>query len=582
MLTDMIRGLTGERGAWRLLSAAALLTSALAAAVPAVAGQAVQPKSGGKPAQAPVAPAAPAAVTFLIFAQGQPIGTETVTVLVSDDGWKVMSTGQIAAPVSLTTRLAEVVYDRAWHPRSLVVDGVVKGKVTTVKTTFTGTSAASDIVQDDRNFQKTDTVDAQTIVMPNLIFGTYEALAARLQGATAGATFRVYVAPQAEITVRVGSVSTERVSAPGRSFEAYRYALTFDNPGTPLAADLWTDGPRLMRLSIVSAGLDVIRDDVATVAARTSSHYRANDADVSIPTPTAFYLKGTLSKPANAAPAAALPAIVLIAGSGPLDRDENVAGIPIFAQLAHAFAEAGFAVVRYDKRGVGQSGGRSESATLGDYAEDAGAVVKFLEKRKDIDKTRIALVGHSEGAAVALLAARRVGRVGAAALIAGPGTTGADLNLEQQQRAFVAAKIPEAERAAKVELQKKVHAAVLSGKGWDGVPDNVRRQADSPWFASLLAFDPAAAIAKVDRPLFVIQGALDTQVPPHHAEKLGVLANARKKAPKTEVVVLPGINHLLVPAKTGDVSEYGSLPDRTVSPEVAAKIAAWLKALPVK
>jgi fermentation-respiration switch protein FrsA (DUF1100 family) len=180
---------------------------------------------------------------------------------------------------------------------------------------------------------------------------------------------------------------------------------------------------------------------------------------------------------------------------------------------------------------------------------------------------------------VALLAVRRYGKIKAAVLVAGPGTTGADLILEQQQRAFETAKIPVADRAAKVELQKKVHAAVLTGKGWDGVPDEVRRQAESPWFASLLAFDPAAVVPKIDQPLLVVQGALDTQVPPHHAEKLGALANARKKAPKTDVVVLPGLNHLLVPAKTGDVSEYGSLTDRTISPEIAAKIATWLKNL---
>ena len=148
--------------------------------------------------------------------------------------------------------------------------------------------------------------------------------------------------------------------------------------------------------------------------------------------------------------------------------------------------------------------------------------------------------------------------------------------------AFRTGKIPEAEQAAKVELQKKVQAAVPTGKGWDDVPADIRKQAESPWFASFLAFDPAPVIAKLDQPLFVIHGALDTQVPPHHAEKLGALANARKKAPKTDVVVLPGINHLLVPAKTGDLSEYGPLPDRTISPEVAAKIAAWLKAVPAK
>jgi pimeloyl-ACP methyl ester carboxylesterase len=517
-------------------------------------------------------------VSFLLFGQGNPIGNETVTVTVTDTGWKVTSTGQIGPPISLTTRLAEVEYDREWHPKRLFVDGIVKGKATTVKTTFEGTKASNDIVQDDRNFQKTDTVDAQAIVMPNLIFGTYEALAARLSAAQPGASFRVYVAPEAEITVRLGAVSTERVSAPGRTFEARKHAITFENPGGPLAADLWTDGPRLMRLAIPSVGLEVVRSDVATVAARTSSHYRPNDADVTIGG-NGFNLAGTLSKPAGAAAATRLPAVVLIPGSGALDRDENAYGIPVFAQLANALADAGFAVVRYDKRGVGQSGGRHEFATLSDYADDAVAVAKFLEKRKDIDKDRIVLVGHSEGAAVGLLAARRFGKVKAVALIAGPGTKGADLILEQQQRAFETAKTPESERAAKVELQKKVQAAVLTGKGWEDVPPDIRKQAESPWFASLLAFDPAPLVAKLDQPLFVIQGALDRQIPPHHAEKLGELANARKKAPKTEVVIVPGINHLLVPAKTGDVSEYASLTDRTISPEIASRIAAWIKAL---
>ena len=245
-------------------------------------------------------PAAAQDANFYIFGQGQRIGSMTVTVLVTDDGWKVTSTGTLAAPVKLNTRLAEVTYDKAWHPRTLVVDALVDGKASTVKTTFTGTQAANDIVQEERQFQKTDTVDAQTIVMPNLIFGTYEALAARVSTAAPGTTFRVYVAPQAEISVTLGSVSTERVSAPGRTFEARKHALTFANPGGPLAVDLWTDGPRLMRIAIPSVGLEVIREDVATVASRTSSHYRANDADVSIGVGSyGFKLAGTLSKPAN-------------------------------------------------------------------------------------------------------------------------------------------------------------------------------------------------------------------------------------------------------------------------------------------
>lgn len=376
------------------------------------------------------------------------------------------------------------------------------------------------------------------------------------------------------------SVTTERVSAPGRTFEARRHRVTFQNPSGPLAADIWTDGPRLMRLSIPSASLEVIREDIASVATRQTTYYRDNDEDVRIPG-NGFSLAGTLSRPAGSTTDSSgkpvrLPAIVLVAGSGSVDRDEVVAGIPIFAQLANALADAGYAVIRYDKRGVGQSGGRAESATLQDYADDVQAVVKFLEKRKDIDKERIAVVGHSEGAAVGLLAARRTKRIGALVLVAGPGTTGADLILEQQQYFLNRSKLPEQERQEKIALQKKVQEAALTGKGWEEIPPELRKQADSPWFASLLAFDPAELMPKVKQPILIVHGELDRQVPVHHADKLAVLADARKKVSPARVVKLPGLNHLLVPAKTGDVDEYGSLEARNVDPAVAKTIVDWL------
>lgn len=111
-------------------------------------------------------------------------------------------------------------------------------------------------------------------------------------------------------------------------------------------------------------------------------------------------------------------------------------GIPIFGQLSGQLAKAGFFVVRYDKRGVGQSGGRPESATLASYAEDAISIVNWLRKRKDIDPKRIALVGHSEGGAVALLAGDIAGdKVTALGLIAAPGMTGREIVLAQQKHA---------------------------------------------------------------------------------------------------------------------------------------------------
>jgi pimeloyl-ACP methyl ester carboxylesterase len=496
-----------------------------------------------------------------------------------------MATGQLVAPLSITTRLAEVTYDREWRPKSLLIDSLIKEQSITVKTAFAGTQATSEIVQGDKTFTKTDAVAAQTIVLPNLIFGAYEALAARLSTAQPGAKFRIYVAPQAEIDLTLDTVTADRVSAPGRTFEARHHTVTFQNPTGPLPVDIWTDNGRLMRITITSASIDVVRDDIATVATRQTTNYRASDEDVRI-SANGFNLAGTLSKPAALPPPvdgkpARMPVIILLAGSGPVDRDETVAGVPIFAQLSAALADAGYFVLRYDKRGVGQSGGRAESATIFDFGEDARAAVKYLQNRKDVDKDRIFLVGHSEGAAVALSVGQREKKVAGLVLVAGPGTTGAELVLEQQQHALEMAKAPAAEQEAKIALQKKIQQAVLSGTGWDDVPANLRKQADTPWFRSLLEFDPIKLMPKVNQPILIVHGELDRQVPVRHADLLATAANARRNKPATEVVKLPGLNHLLVPAKTGEMSEYSALP-RTISPDIAAKIVEWLGKLPAK
>ena len=293
-----------------------------------------------------------------------------------------------------------------------------------------------------------------------------------------------------------------------------------------------------------------------------------------------FNLIGTLSKPAGSPDVKGrYPAVIMVAGSGITDRDETVAGIPIFGQIAGMLADAGFLVVRYDKRGVGQSGGRLESATLADYAEDVQMVFRYLADRKDVDDRRIAVLGHSEGASVALLAGAREKQIAALVLAAGISGTGAELILEQQQTALAQTTLTEEEKQAKIALQQRLQAAVLGKGDWKNVPDDLRKQADTPWFRSLLAFDTAQAVARARQPILIIQGELDKQVLPTHADRLAELARARKKlAPDSvKLVKLPGVNHLLVPAQSGGVSEYPTLAGRSVSPEVGAAAAAFLK-----
>jgi uncharacterized protein len=203
-------------------------------------------------------------------------------------------------------------------------------------------------------------------------------------------------------------------------------------------------------------------------------------------------------------------------------------------------------------------------------------VVRWLANRKDVDPDRIALVGHSEGAWVAMLTASREGKVAALVSIAAASSTGAELVLEQQQTALDLMPLEPAERASRVALQKQIHGAVLAGKGWEGVPPELRRQADTPWFQSLLMFEPARTIKNVKQPMLIVHGALDDQVPVSHAERLSDLARRTSKSKSVELVVVRGVNHLLTPAITGKVSEYSTLTDRNVSADVSGAVSSWL------
>ncbi len=124
---------------------------------------------------------------------------------------------------------------------------------------------------------------------------------------------------------------------------------------------------------------------------------------------------------------------------------------------------------------------------------------------------------------------------------------------------------------------------MLTGSGWEGIPQQYRAQADTPWFHSLLAFDPAKVMPNIKQPILIVQGDLDKQAFPAYADRLADMARQRKPPAGKSVTIVhvPGVNHLLVPAKTGETAEYAQLPDRTVSKDVLAAIATWLgKTLP--
>jgi len=315
-------------------------------------------------------------------------------------------------------------------------------------------------------------------------------------------------------------------------------------------------------------------------------------------------LGGELTLPDGNGP---YPAVVLISGSGDQTRDVDVAGFRLFAVLADELAEAGIASLRYDDRGVGESSGDGLQATIDDRAADVEAAVDLLRARDDIDAARIGLMGHSEGGMVAPLAAGRSDGVAFVVLLAAPVVPGTEL-LETQQELLELSGTPPDQIEQYQTIQRLVFEAIASGQGWDDVERAIRalahqqvnalpeqtRQAlgdlddyvdvivsqdmeawQSPWFASTLQHDSAAAITALSVPVLALFGELDTQVRAGPNAIAVSEAIAASDVPSHAVGTVLGANHLFQSASTGNPDEYDLLrPEFT--PEFLDLLLEWL------
>jgi fermentation-respiration switch protein FrsA (DUF1100 family) len=310
-------------------------------------------------------------------------------------------------------------------------------------------------------------------------------------------------------------------------------------------------------------------------------------------------LSGTLTLPRAAGKA--VPAVLLVAGSGPNTRDEAVAGHQIFLVLADYLTRQGIAVLRVDKRGIGKSTGNYATATTEDFASDALAGVDYLKHRKEITSSKIGLIGHSEGGLIAPLVASRSNDVAFIVLMAGPGLIGEQILYKQGELIARAAGAPDAAIAQNRSLQEQLFAAVKQEKDPEamrkrldeivkkllaGVPEAQKKQAEtamdaqikmvsSPWMRHFLTYDPIPALSKVRCPVLALNGAKDLQVPPK--EDLEAIGKALKTGGNTHYLTqeLPGLNHLFQTCKTGSPQEYGQI-EETMSPVALKRIVDWI------
>lgn len=303
----------------------------------------------------------------------------------------------------------------------------------------------------------------------------------------------------------------------------------------------------------------------------------------------ALTLAGTLTLPKKDG---VFPVVVLISGSGPQNRNEELLGHKPFLVLSDYLTRNGIAVLRFDDRGVAKSTGDFKTATSADFATDVTAAIEYLKTRKEINKRKIGLIGHSEGGVIAPMVAANSKDVAFIVLLAGTGVPGDQILLEQQTLIGRAAGIDSAVLAQNEMLNKKAFELIKTTNDIEKLRSDLRdllkqnnipeskinpsiADATSPWKLYFTRHDPAPVLANVKCPVLALNGSNDLQVP---KENLQAIKNALIKGGNKNVTTkeLPGLNHLFQESKTGSPAEYGTI-EQTMSPITLQEVLNWIK-----
>ncbi len=322
--------------------------------------------------------------------------------------------------------------------------------------------------------------------------------------------------------------------------------------------------------------------------------YRAEDVSFVNPSDASVRLAGTLTIPEGRGP---FPAVVLITGSGPQDRNESLFGHKPFAVLADHLSRNGIAVLRYDDRGFASSSGNHTTATSADFATDANAAFRFLAGRDDIKQDAIGFMGHSEGGMIGPIAAASNDRVAFLVLLAGPGTNAVQLLLSQRRLVARSQGASDEMLDRSEPIVRDILQAVRVAPDSQGAMDAIRlalpgdrlqtlgaseAQRDAiagvfttTWMRYFIKYEPGPFLSRLRVPVLAINGSKDVQVPP--GENLAAIRVALAANRDVTIQELPGLNHLFQTAETGSVIEYERITE-TFAPSALELITKWIRA----
>lgn len=324
-----------------------------------------------------------------------------------------------------------------------------------------------------------------------------------------------------------------------------------------------------------------------------------DEEEIKYPNSTAdVTLAGTLTLPRSGKPS---PAVLLIAGSGPIDRNETVFGHKPFLVLADHLTKQGFAVLRVDKRGIGQSTGNYDVSTTEDFAADVLAGVEYLKTRKEVDAEQIGLIGHSEGGLIAPMVAVKSNDVAFIVLMAGPCVTGEATLYAQEALISRAMGFTEEQLGYQLDFQKQVLSIIKNESDLEKADKLLRKiiakqlanlpkeeqqtsadameaqikRCNSKWFRYFLTYDPITSLKHLKIPVLVIHGELDSQVPPK--QHLPVIAKILEETGNQNyrIIEFPKLNHFFQTCESGSILEYGKI-EETIAPVVLDTLSGWI------
>ncbi len=304
-------------------------------------------------------------------------------------------------------------------------------------------------------------------------------------------------------------------------------------------------------------------------------------------------LSGTLTLPDNEG---SFPAVVLVSGSGPQNRDEELMGHRPLLVLSDHLTKSGIAVLRYDDRGTARSTGDFAAATTYDFVEDATAALTYLRSRKEINTDHIGVIGHSEGGVIATIVASRDDELNFIVSLAGPTLRGDSLLLLQKLRIEREMGVNLITLTRNQQIFRGVYDLILdkdieretlvnsisryleSSYG-DALPavqrESLSLQLTQPWMVSYIRLDPVFYLDKLNCPMLFMIGSRDLQVPAK--ENLAVATRLLENNSNVDFTIanLEGLNHLLQECETGLPSEY-QLIEQTISPVALSRVSDWI------